>query len=411
VGGVIYQIGGFYFKEQLNRENGFFLPIGPNGTFLSYFDRNVTSDSKSLFGQVEVPVAETVTFVGGLRYTKNSRDAVYLNGGPFFNAKADIYKGTTPPPGGAPDSYLFNAGSGRKDFSKMKYLQTLLLGSEEDKITWLAGVNYKPNSDTLIFAKASTGFKGGGFDSVGVYKPETNTAYELGWKQSFGDHSQHQFNLGGFYYDYKDLQVSVLLDTTVGGQTFNAGKAKIWGIEASGDFKLSDNDTFSVSANYLNAEYKDLKAQFNVYTVPGTGADVNGIGDLDPNTAGIQQPNFAGNRPAFSPEWVITVGYDHVFDLASAGTVTASAFTTFKSSYFTDFYNYRDGQQKAFTQTDLSLLWKPESGKFSVQAFVKNLEDERPVTYGSFVSAGSDDIYNWQFGTPRTYGVRLSVDF
>ena len=93
-----------------------------------------------------------------------------------------------------------------------------------------------------MFVKASTGFKAGGFDSIGTYRPETNTAFEAGWKQSFGDSSQHQFNLGAFYYDYKDLQVSVLLDTAVGGQTFNAGKAKIWGLEASADIKLSDND-------------------------------------------------------------------------------------------------------------------------------------------------------------------------
>ena len=51
------------------------------------------------------------------------------------------------------------------------------------------------------------------------------------------------------------------------------------------------------------------------------------------------------------------------------------------------------------------------NGHWSVLAFAKNLEDERPLTYGSFVSAGPDDIYNWQFGTPRTYGLRVSVDF
>ncbi|MDT0506749.1 TonB-dependent receptor [Novosphingobium sp. MMS21-SN21R] len=408
VGGVIYQVGGFYFKEELDRENGFFLPIGPNGTYLSYFGRDVVSDSKSVFGQVEVPLGETLTAVGGLRYTKNKRDAVYVNGTPFGFGPPDAFLVA---PGTPTSNYLFNSGPGRKDLTKLPYATTLLLGSDESKVTWLAGLNYKPNSDTLVFAKVSTGFKGGGFDSVGDYKPETNTAYELGWKQSFGESSQHQFNLGGFYYDYRDLQVSVLLDTTVGGQTFNAGKAKIWGVEASADFKLSDNDTFSASFNYLNAEYKDLKAQFNVYTVPGTGADVNGVGDLDPTKPGVQQPNFAGNRPPFSPEFVITVGYDHVFNLGGAGSVTAAAFTTFKSSYFTDFYNYRDGQQKAFTQTDLSLTYKPESDKFSVVAFVKNLENTRALTYGSFVSAGPDDIYNWQFGTPRTYGVRFSVDF
>lgn len=398
LGGVIYQVGGFYFKETLDRESGFMLPIGPNGTFLSYFGRDVSSDSRSLFGQVEVPLGETLTAVGGLRYTDSDREAIYRNASPFG--------------AGPPDSALFNAGPARKNFANLRYLVTLNLDpGKEDKITWLAGLNYKPNSDTLFFAKMSTGFKAGGFDSVGVYAPETNTAIEAGWKQTFGSDGQHQFNLGAFHYDYKDLQVSVLLDTAVGGQTFNAGKAKIWGLEMSGDIQLDDNNTFRASVNYLNAEYKELLAQFNVYTVPGTGTDINGVGDLDPTTPGVQQPNFAGNRPAFSPSFIVTVGYDHKFNLGSAGTVLASVNSTFKSSYFTDFYNNRDGQQKALTQTDLNLEYTPESEKFKVAAFVKNLENNRPLTYGSFVSAGPDDIFNWQFGAPRTYGVRLSVDF
>ena len=397
VGGVTYQLGGFYFKETTSSESGFFVPIGANGTFLSYFGRDVTSDSKSVFGQVEIPLGETLTAVGGLRYTDNSRRAVYQNASPFG--------------AGPPDPGLFNAGPGRKDFSTLLYASTLNLDSDESKVTWLAGLNYQPNRDTLIYAKVSTGFKAGGFDSVGDYRPETNTAYEAGWKQTFGDHGQHQFNLGAFYYDYKDLQVSVLLDTRIGGQTFNAGKAKIWGVEASADFALDDNTNFHATVNYLNAEYGELFAQFNVYTVPGTGADLNGIGDLDPIAPGVQQPNFAGNRPAFSPEFIITAGLDHRFDLGSAGSITARADTTFKSSYFTDFYNYRDGSQKAYTQTDLSLEYQPENKKFSITAFVRNLEDVRPLSYGSFTSAGPVDVWGWQFGTPRTYGVRVGIDF
>lgn len=334
--------------------------------------------------------------MGGLRYTDNSRNATYINASPFGP--------------GAPDTGLIGAGAGRKDLTKLKFVSTLPLKSNDSKVTWLAGLNYKPNSDTLIFAKASTGFKGGGFDSVGTYKPETNTAFELGYKQTFGDHGQHQFNFGAFYYNYKDLQVSVLLDTTVCGQIFNAGKAKIWGMEASAQIALDDNTNFHASVNYLNAEYKELLAQFNVYTVPGTGADVNGVGDLDPATAGVQQPNFVGNRPPFSPEFIITTGLDHTFHVAG-GTLTARADMTFKSKYFTDFYNYRDGTQKAFTQSDVSLEYKPENKMFSIMAFAKNLENNRPLTYGSFVSAGPDDIFNWQFGAPRTYGLRVNVDF
>lgn len=432
VSGVVYQVGGFYFDEKLNRESGFFLPIGPNGSFLSYFGRDIESKSKSVFGQVEVPILETLTAVGGLRYTDNKRRALYLNAGPFFNPNADIFQlppfNGNPPPDFPPDvflgdparpttDYLFNSGPGRKNILSLPYLQTLHLSSSEDKITWLVGLNYKPNNDTLLYAKASTGFKGGGFDAVGTYKPETNTAYEAGAKLNFGPRGRSIFNASAFYYDYKDLQVTTLLDTTVGGQVFNAGAATIWGVEATTDFELDRNNIFHASAAYLHAKYDELLAQFNVFCADPTPGDGNnecgltGIGDFDPATPGIQSPDFAGNRPPFSPKWILTAGYDHIFELGGAGTVTASVNTTYKSSYFLDFYNYNDGKQKGFHQTDLSLEWRDASDRFGVQAFVKNLENKRPLTYGSFVSAGPDDIYNWSFGSPRLYGVRLSVDY
>jgi iron complex outermembrane receptor protein len=408
VNGITYQVGGFYFKESVDVESGFLIPVGANGTFLSYFGRDITSESKSAFGQVEVPLGDKLTLVGGLRYTDNGRDAIYLNATPFGAGPPDAF---LVPPGTPTTNFLFGSGPGRKNILSLPYLRRLILASDESKVTWLAGVNYQPNPDTLIYAKTSTGFKAGGFDAVGDYKPESNTAFEGGLKQSFGPHSEHQINLGAFYYNYKDLQVSVLLDTRVGGQTFNAGKATIWGLEASGDFKVGPNTTFRASFNYLSAKYDELFAQFNVYTVPGTGADVNGVGDLDPSVAGVQQPNFAGNRPPFSPEVVATVGFDQVMPLGDAGSLTFSANSTMKSSYFTDFYNYQDGRQSGFHQTDISVTFKSGNEKFSVQAFAKNLEDVRPLTYGSFVSAGPDDIFNWQFGTPRTYGVRLSIDY
>jgi iron complex outermembrane receptor protein len=406
MGGVIYQVGAFYFKEKQRRESGFMLPsfvfglppFGPTGptpgTFISYFGRNVDTESKSLFGQADIPLADKWTAVVGLRHTDNKRTGLYLNGTPFGRF--------------GPDFGLLGAGSARKNFATLQYVSTLHLGSNENKLTWLAGLNYKPNDNTLIYGKVSTGFKGGGFDSVGDYKPETNTALEVGLKQTFGSEGQHSFEISAFHYDYKDLQVSVLLDTVVGGQTFNAGKAKNWGVEAAGTFHLTDADTVRVSANYLNAKFKELFAQFNVVCV---GCGLNGIGDLDPVTPGVQQPNFAGNTPAFSPEFVGVLAYDHVFSLGGAGSLTARGSLTTKSSYFTDFYNYADGKQAAYTTYDVSLDYAPTNGKWGVQLYGRNLGNERPLTYGGFTSAGPDDVFNWQFGAPRTYGVRFNVEF
>lgn len=428
MGGITYQVGGFYFKEKIDNESGFYLkflnppPIpgfaSQNGTFLSYFGRRLNSESWSGFGQIEVPLGDKLTAVGGLRYTDNSRTGNYANGSPFVvfgpsGAGAPIVVPTDLFHTGLNPSY-FGAGEGRKDIwgagnpTGASYVN---LHASENKVTWLAGLNYKPDNRTLVYAKVSTGFKGGGFDSVGLYKPESNTAYEMGMKKNFGSSGQHILNVSAFYYDYRDLQNAILLNTAVGGQVFNAGKATVYGIEAETKIQLSDNDTFTASFNYLHSKYDDFLGQFNVFTVPGTGADLTSVGDLNPATAAIEQPNFAGNTTPYSPRVTITVGYDHVFDLGSAGTIKASAFSTFKSRYFTDFYNYRDLQQKALSTTDLSLEYKPENKLFSIQAFVRNIENTRAITYGGYIAAGPDDILNWGYGSPRLYGIRLSVDY
>lgn len=389
--GMIYQMGAFYFSEDIDAVNNFTLF---QDISISYFERHVQSDSMSLFGQFEKPMNETTTLVAGVRYTDNERKAIFNNAGAFGM--------------GPPDPLLFHATPARHDFEDLAHGVSIPLGNTEDELTWTFGVNYTPDEDTLAYAKVSKGFKGGGFDSVGIYKPETNQAYEVGLKRTVdGD----KYNASAFMYDYSDLQVSVLLDTSVGGQVFNAASATIWGLEFESQMLVGDSGLFSTSINYLNAEYDDFLGQFNVLTVAGTGADVNGIGDLDPNTAAIEQPNFKGNTPPFSPEWVITAGYDHEFSLSGGGTIIASISTLYKSSYFTEFFNYADSEQEDYTKTDISLEYKTADEKWSVQIFGRNLEDERNVTYASFVSAGPDDIYNWQFGAPRTYGVRIGYEF
>jgi iron complex outermembrane receptor protein len=395
INGVIYQVGGFYFKEQINAESAFVTTFGPNVVQLTYFKRRVDTDSKSAFGQVEIPLgSDKLTFIGGLRYTDNGRSSLPYGSASPFGA-------------GPPDSQLFNGTITQKNFSTLLYRTVPNLKVSESKVTWLANLNYKPDPDTLIYAKVSTGFKGGGFDAKGNYKPETNTAIEAGLKKNFGDHGQHLFNLSAFHYDYKDLQVSVLLDPAIGGQIFNAGKAKIWGVEASTVISLSDNDRFNASFNYLHAEYKELLSTPNVFCF-----DINATDTKTCDNTPIPNFNYAGYKPPYSPSFVITAGYEHVFQLGSAGTLTAGVNTLFKSEYFTAFFNYNDSRQKAYSQTDLNLTYKPENGKFTVQAFARNLEDNRPLVYSDFIAAGpTTRVMNWQFGTPRTYGVRVGVDF
>jgi len=224
-------------------------------------------------------------------------------------------------------------------------------------------------------------------------------AYEGGAKLKLGDRGQHILNLAGFYYDYKDLQNDVLLNPVMGAQTFNAGRARIYGLEAEATLHPSSNDTITGSVNLLHASYKEFLASVAAYTI--------GNAPATPTTT-----NLAGNRLPQTPRIVVTLGYDHVFHIGQAGTITASAFSRYKGDYYLDFYNYHDSRQSAHSQTDLSLEYRPENRKFSVQAFVRNLENYRSIAYaGNTVVPGVANIYNWQFTPPRTYGIRLGIDF
>jgi iron complex outermembrane receptor protein len=413
--GIQWQTGVFYFREKLNTNGGLYIPcianravgclsflnflFGPNGSYLNYFRHPTDSKSLSGFGQVEVPIIQDkLVAVAGGRYTSDKRD------GDFTNYPFPLFHGI---PCGFNPSPPSTCNTGPIEFDTPPDAETLHLHSKDHKFTWLAGLNYTPNEDLLVYGKVSTGFKAGGFDGTGTtFRPETNTAYEAGTKWSLGRGSF--FNVAGFYYSYKDLQNDVLLNANLGGQTFNAGKATIWGLEADAQYKVTRNDTLTATVNYLHAKYDDFLASYNVIT---TNPDPdNGIPDA---TAPLPEDNvdLGGNWLPQAPQWVLSLGYDHVFDLGSSGTLTARAYTRYKSKYWLDFYNYNDSKQTGFHQTDLSLEWLTVDQHLSVQAFVRNLEDKRPLVYSTYIAAGNDDIYNWAFGTPRTFGARVAIKY
>lgn len=378
--GTFYQLGAFYFREKVDIARGLFLDL-PNA-FLNFFYRpDVVSQSKAAFGQVTFPIAgPDLTITGGLRYTDDKKEAEFINYGPRFGRG----EGMTPPP-------LGSAGA-----------TILELGSSSDQITGNVGIDWKPSRNSLVYAKISTGYKSGGFDSTGSFDPEKLTAYEAGTKNRFNN-GKIQFNASAFYYDYKDQQIQVYLDSSVGSQTLNAGKSRVWGIETDTSFLLTANDELSLTVNYLDAKLKDFAT-----AQPGLLGSIN---DSDPATPGIQPFNLAGNRPVQAPKWTLSAGYNHTFDLEDGATIVAGAFSRYKSTHYLTVFNRAADRQKGFIQTDLSLEYNAASEAFTVQAYVRNLENKQPLTFANFTPVNGAAIYNYVFGQPRTYGVQATYRF
>lgn len=377
-GGVIYQVGAFYFHENQYMAQGLFLPLAAGGSYLNYFYRPyVKNKSMAGFAQATVPlVADKLSVTGGIRYTKDKKNALFINYGPRFG------QGSTPPP----------------ENPALGFNPTPL---NDGQVTWTAGIDYTPSRDHLIYGKVATGYKAGGFDNVSSFGAEKLTAYEIGTKNSFANR-RVQFNAAAFYYDYKDQQIPIFLDTNVGGEVVNAGASRIWGIETDTTILLSRNDRFTATVNYLNAELTKFSA--NLLGLTGT------LTDSDPSTPGLQPFDLSGNTPVQSPKWTIALGYDHDFHFGDQ-KVTASLFSRFKSDYYLQPSNDLATRQKAFTQTDFTLEWVAPNNRFSLQGYVRNIENYRPFAFAGYVNAGGSLLINYVYGSPRTYGVRGTVRF
>jgi len=117
---------------------------------------------------------------------------------------------------------------------------------EWESFDWSIGVDYKPNDDTMYYAKVSTGYKAGGFrlgslqEDQGV-ESESVLAYEAGMKTTLND--VFQVNVAAYYYDYEDMQVPV--NAVISGVQnllfLNAKEATQWGIEVDANWAVSDS--------------------------------------------------------------------------------------------------------------------------------------------------------------------------
>ena len=78
---------------------------------------------------------------------------------------------------------------------------------KKSKPNYLIGLNWKPNDETLVYAKHSTSFVSGGTTYGIDYAPETAKSYELGAKLDLFDR-RLRTNLALYHVDYKHLQQS-----------------------------------------------------------------------------------------------------------------------------------------------------------------------------------------------------------
>ena len=345
--------------------------------------------------------ADQLSLTAGIRYTSDRTEAVARNAvrnfSPFVPSPITCSRSGTP-----------LAGFAARDACRETFVV------ESSRPTWMIDLEYKPDPDMLLYAKYSRGYRQGVINllprtvSLTQTDPEKVDTYELGAKTSFRGAVSGTFNIAAFYNDFTNQQIQGNL--TPRGPEFptnvllNAGKSRIWGIEADASLRLFQGFQLDLAYAYLDTKLISL-------TKPDFSADpfYRGV-DL---TAAIDGPL------AYSPKHRLTVTGTYTLPLdESIGTVALSATYTYTSEQFGTHaddafvgqFGFNPGILPATNLVNLNLNWKSVGGlPLDLSAFATNVTNQQyHVAIGGIGGAGYESIV---IGEPRMFGARLRFRF
>jgi iron complex outermembrane recepter protein len=291
----------------------------------------------------------------------------------------------------------------------LKTYNPVVDGGSYSRLTWKVSAELDLAQSSMLYATAESGYRAGGFqlaEGRPRYKPEFITAFTIGSKNRFAD-NKIQLNLEAFLWKYRDQQISYFTSDSSGtliNSTENAGKVTIKGFDIDAIVKPSNTTTLNAKVQYLDAKYDDLhlytaspRDNFNCpFTL--TGALAGG--------APVKDFNCSGNPAQYAPKWTINLSAEQGFAVNSDATIYGRVSTSWRSEQYGAFEFLPFELIPAYWETDAEI--RLETGRFTIGAFVRNLENKRRVAAPTLAPTGQAVAI---FSAPRTYGIRLSGDF
>ncbi len=311
------------------------------------------------FGQLEFDLTETLRLSGGARYTWEGRD---------IEETATLVE----------PSFAVPVFALQEDIDTQKW-------------TWRVGLDWTPMEDVLAYTSFSRGFKSGGFNGgfafdpaeLPPFGPETLYAYEAGVKLDLLD-DRLRLNLGGFYYDYSDLQVFTLVSTgaTPVQVLDNASDAELYGGEVELTAQPLDGLELVAGIAFLESELKDFQS----------------AGGVD----------YSGNENPLTPSLSFNGRVRYEQPLGDRSALAFLVDWSYQDEVFFDTANTSLLSEDPYWLWNARISWSLDE-RYEVALWGKNLLDEEYLTY---VIDLSDFGFNEQmYGLPRHFGVELTYRF
>ncbi|MFM0140473.1 TonB-dependent receptor [Caballeronia grimmiae] len=352
-----WQAGVSYFRESSSLSSANESPFndGVDSPTLA-FAYGIRTTSTAAYGQSSYRLTDNIRLTAGMRVTRDekSRDGEYF----FANSNEPPFVYTYVPQD--------NSGTWSKP--------TVHLAAE-----------YTPTSAMMNYIRYDTGYKSGGFSSMGSYAPETLKGIEIGTK-SLWNSQRVQINASIFDYDYSGQQISQLVpfaDGRTGTSIVNAGRTHIYGADADIRALIDPVGLLMLSVAWLHARFTDFVVN------DGSGQNVQ----------------LAGNSPPQSPAFTVGFGLEHAW-MAAAGRIVGRLDAKFQSGQHFTIYNYADDYQKPYVTVDLSMTWIPNRKDIELMAYVRNVTNQRVFTAAEEYTF--DNAYRYAFAAPRTFGVKAT---
>lgn len=374
-----YWVAGLYFLD-IDALSISGLSALANGTVLPQFGftdydepriSELETRSYSIFGQIEMNLAEDVKLITGIRATKEQKDY-------FFDVR---YASNNSEPL-AWDKYALNAPSSRATGAfNDDNSQTLITGKIQ--------LDWQLNRDILIYTGINRGVKAGSFNSGDAtlpdadvaYDDEVLTAFEVGFKSVFWDNLA-KFNTAAYYYDYKDYQAS---RWTGLGNVITNNDSTIKGLEVELTLSPLEGLDLLFNVGLIDAEVKDI--------------DLVGDGSI-----------LKDVRPTFSPETTASALARYtVYDFAD-GDLTFQASASYQSDIYSNLSNFDSTRFDSWATIDGLISWMSGDETWSIDLSAKNLFDKRYNTIG-FDLAGICGCNEEAQGKPRWIGLSVKYNY
>ncbi len=401
-----WMIGGNYGHDKTaDDQEGFYTAsnsgVGPfrYNDFINSNHQKITT--KAVFGSLDYELTSTLTAQASARYSnqRNRFRGCLLDAGDgeistAFSFLSNSARGFAPPtvalaPGAC--ATLGEVGYG----TPLLPVPIVEKSLHEDNVSWRGSLNWKPNTDTLLYANVTKGYKAGSFPTVpGLFpsqfdpvKQESVLAYEAGFKLSLFDRKM-QLTGAGFYYKYNDKQIIGYITTAFGNLPglVQVPRSSVRGGELSLNWRPIRGLTLNGGVTYVNSRV-DRSYLAN-----------------DPYAAVI---DIKGESFPSTPKWQFNGDIDYRFAVTSNLDLSLGGNVRYRTKSAAAFGDAPEFVIPAYAIVDLRAGVESPSGKWKVQVWGRNITNKFYITNVTHVV----DTVARTTGMPATYGMTLSFRF